>query len=90
MTNKTPISERVATLETHQEHNEGAWAEQIKANTDLYKRTELNATRNTVQETHGKILKWLIGIVIGGAIAMISTLIGSVLLHWLIAGKPGA
>lgn len=82
-------NERIKALETHQEHNEGAWAAQITANTDLYKRTEDNATRNTVQETHGKILKWLISIVIGGAVAMIFTLLGSVLLHWLIAGKPG-
>ena len=83
------IKEKVAILETKADTNDKAWDEQLKTNRELYGKTNANELENNTMTSQGKILKWILVTVAGGAVAMVFTLIGTVLLHWILVGKPG-
>lgn len=88
MTEST-IKERVATLEAAHDTNETRHGEQRETNSDLYKRTEANSLANATIEANTKTTKALLWLFISGLASLIVMVLGSVLVHWLLAGKPG-
>ena len=82
------MESRVSKLEQRADNFDKEFNKQDGHNSEFYNRTDALLVRAEKDGVSAKLLKWILGVFVVGAVGMFFTILGSIIIHWLLAGKP--